>query len=136
MAYGQSKLANLLFTLELQRRLTEAGSDVIAVAAHPGLAATNLQSHTGNLVQNAILHLGNVLLAQDEDAGALPTVYAATQDVPPNAFVGPDGFQEMRGKPRLVGRTKQALDEDKARGLWELSEELTGVAFRIGVPAA
>jgi NAD(P)-dependent dehydrogenase (short-subunit alcohol dehydrogenase family) len=128
-AYGQSKLANLLFTLELQRRLDAAGSPLRAVAAHPGWAATNLQSHTGNVLQHAVLAVGNALLGQDEDGGARPTVYAATADIPGNSFAGPDGFQELRGKPRLVGRTKQALDEDMARGLWELSEQLTGVTF-------
>ena len=134
-AYGQSKLANLLFTLELQRRLDEAGSPLRATAAHPGWAATNLQSHTGNPLQHVAMKIGNIVLAQSEDAGALPTVYAATQDIPGNSFVGPDGFQEMRGKPTLVGRTGRALDEDKARALWELSEELTGVRFGLGQPS-
>ncbi len=128
-AYGQSNLANLLFTLELQRRLTAGGSDVLAVAAHPGYAATNLQSHTGSLVQNLLMRAGNLLLAQSDEQGAWPTLYAATQDVGPNAFVGPEGLQEMRGRPTLVGRTKQALDEATAAALWERSEALTGVPF-------
>lgn len=128
-AYGQSKLANLLFTLELQRRLTESGSDVAALAVHPGYAATNLQSHTGSTLQSLLMAVGNRVLAQSEERGAAPTVYAATQDIPGNSFVGPDGFQELRGKPTLVGRSKAALDEDTARGLWELSEQLTGVTF-------
>ena len=128
-AYGQSKLANLLFTLELQRRLAEAGSDVLAAAVHPGYAATNLQSHTGSSVQGLLMALANRVVAQSDEAGAEPTVFAATQPLPPNAFVGPDGFQEMRGAPRLVGRTKAALDEDTARGLWALSEQLTGTTF-------
>jgi len=135
-AYGQSKLANLLFTLELQQRLDEVDSPLRAMAAHPGWAATNLQSHTANFFHDAVMKIGNALLAQSEDEGALPTVYAATQDIPGNSFVGPDGFQEMRGKPVLVGRSGAAMDEDKARGLWELSEQLTGVRFGLGQPAA
>jgi len=134
-AYGQSKLSNLLFTSELQRRLAESGSDVLAMAAHPGYAATNLQSHTGNFLQNTILAVANKVIAQSEEAGAQPTVYAATEDIPGNSYVGPDGFMEQRGKPKLVGRSRAALDEDKARGLWELSEALTGVKFPLGVPA-
>ena len=128
-AYGQAKLANLLFTLELQRRLTAAGSPVLAVAAHPGYAATNLQSHTGTRVEHLVMKLGNALLGQSIDDGAAPTIHAATEDVPPNAYVGPGGLQELRGAPRLVGRTSRANDEETARGLWELSERLTGVAF-------
>jgi NAD(P)-dependent dehydrogenase (short-subunit alcohol dehydrogenase family) len=134
-AYGQSKLANLLFTSELQRRLTESGSDVRATAAHPGYAATNLQSHTGSWFQNFAMAVGNKVFAQSEDAGAWPTVYAATEDIPGNSYVGPDGFLEQRGKPKLVGRSGAAKDAEKARGLWELSEELTGVKFPLGVPA-
>ena len=91
-AYGQSKLANLLFTLELERRLSEAGSDLRATAAHPGWAATNLQSHTGSWLQNAVMWVGNHTIAQSDDAGAWPTVYAATEDIPGNSYVGPDGF--------------------------------------------
>jgi NAD(P)-dependent dehydrogenase (short-subunit alcohol dehydrogenase family) len=131
-AYGQSKLANLLFTLELQRRLDEAGSPVRATAAHPGWASTGLQGHTGNILQHAVMKIGNVVLAQNGDDGARPTVYAATEDIPGNSYVGPDGFQEFRGKPKLVGRTSAARDEEKARALWELSEELTGVRFGLG----
>jgi hypothetical protein len=96
---------------------------------HPGYAATNLQSRTGSRVGNLIGLIGNHIIAQSDEQGSEPTVYAATQDLAPNAFVGPDGFQEMRGKPALVSPTKAALDDDMARGLWERSEELTGVAF-------
>src|SRR3954453_2300581 len=132
-AYGQSKLANLLFTAELQRRLDDAGSDLRAMAAHPGYAATNLQSHTGNWFQNGLMFVTNKVLAQSEEAGAAPTGFAATEDLPGNPFVGPDGFQEQRGKPTVVGRSGAAKDADKARGLWELSEELTGVTFPLEV---
>jgi NAD(P)-dependent dehydrogenase (short-subunit alcohol dehydrogenase family) len=129
-AYGQSKLANLLFTLELQQRLATAGSDVRAVAAHPGWAVTNLQSHTGSAIQNGLLALGNRLWAQSDDMGALPTLYAATQDIPGGSYVGPDGLAEQRGHPHLVGRSRAARDGEAARRLWSLSEELTGTRFR------
>jgi NAD(P)-dependent dehydrogenase (short-subunit alcohol dehydrogenase family) len=132
-AYGQSKLANLLFTLELQRRLDP---DRRAVAAHPGWSATNLQSHTSSRLQDAALALGNRLLAQSEAMGALPTLYAATQDIPGGSYVGPDGWQEQRGHPTLVGRSRAASDERTARELWELSERLTGVRFPLASPAA
>jgi NAD(P)-dependent dehydrogenase (short-subunit alcohol dehydrogenase family) len=129
-AYGQSKLANLLFSLELQRRLAEAGSEVLATSAHPGYAATNLQSHSGNVLTELMMgKVFNPLFAQDEKAGALPTLYAAVADVPGNGFVGPDGFHGMRGTPKLVGRSNAALDEDVAKRLWTVSEDLTGVKF-------
>ena len=128
-AYGQSKLANLLFTLELQRRLIDAGSDVLATAAHPGYASTNLQSRTENVFQNAFMAIANRVIAQSDEMGALPTLYAATQDVPPAAYIGPDGFQEARGHPTIVGRSGAASDAGVARALWERSEELTGVRF-------
>jgi NAD(P)-dependent dehydrogenase (short-subunit alcohol dehydrogenase family) len=128
-AYGQSKLANLLFTAELQRRLTAAGSTVLATAAHPGYAATNLQFHSGRRSLDLLSVLGNRLLAQDEAAGALPTLYAALAEIPGNSFAGPGGFMEQRGAPKLVGRTGAARDPDVARRLWDVSEELTGVGF-------
>jgi NAD(P)-dependent dehydrogenase (short-subunit alcohol dehydrogenase family) len=125
-AYGQSKLANLLFTSELQRRLTASGSSVLATAAHPGYAATNLQFHSGSGFMDRLSRIGNRVLAQDEDGGALPTLYAAVADVPGDSFAGPGGFMEQRGAPKLVGRTKAAQDTDVARRLWEVSEQLTG----------
>jgi NAD(P)-dependent dehydrogenase (short-subunit alcohol dehydrogenase family) len=128
-AYGQSKLANLLFTAELQRRLTEAGSPVLATAAHPGYAATNLQFHSGWRSMDLINRLGNAVLAQSEEGGALPTLYAATADVPGDSFAGPGGFMEQRGPAKLVGRTRSAQDMAVAGQLWEVSEQLTGVAF-------
>ena len=131
-AYGQSKLANLLFTLELQRRLTEAGSGVRAVAAHPGYTATHLQGHTENRLQDALMKIGNRVIAQSDDMGALPTMFAATQDIPGGSYVGPDGFQEGRGHPTLVGRSRAASDVATARALWDLSERLT----RTGSPVA
>ncbi len=135
-AYGQSKLANLLFTLELQRRLDEAGSNLRALAAHPGYAATNLQNRTENVVQNTLMAIGNKLIAQSDEMGALPTLYAATQDLPGTSYVGPDGFQEQRGHPALVSRSAAASDQDTAKRLWTLSEELTGVSFPLTPTAA
>jgi NAD(P)-dependent dehydrogenase (short-subunit alcohol dehydrogenase family) len=128
-AYGQSKLANLLFTSELQRRLSAAGSSVLAVAAHPGYAATNLQFHSGRSWLDAVNHVTNRVFAQDAEGGALPLLYAAVADIPGNSYAGPGGFMEQRGAPKLVGRSRAALDPDAARRLWEVSEELTGVHF-------
>ena len=129
-AYGQSKLANLLFTAELQRRLTEVGSPVLATAAHPGMATTNLLRPPGERpriesIQRKITHL----LAQSDDDGALPTLYAAVADVPGNSYAGPSGFLQGRGAPKLVGRSRSARDSDLARRLWAVSEQLAGVTF-------
>jgi NAD(P)-dependent dehydrogenase (short-subunit alcohol dehydrogenase family) len=135
-AYGQSKLANLLFTSELQRRLTAAGSPVLATAAHPGYAATNLQFKSERRVLDVVGVVGNRLFAQDEDGGALPTLYAAVADVPGDSFAGPGGFMEQRGAPKLVGRSDAAKDAAVARRLWDVSEELTGVRFPLGAAAA
>ncbi|MEU8717856.1 oxidoreductase [Streptomyces sp. NPDC048663] len=134
-AYAQSKLANLLFTLELQRRLTEAGSPVRALAAHPGYAATNLQSRAANPLARLGMRLGNLVVAQDDRAGALPTLYAATQDLPGASYVGPDGMGGMRGAPALAGRSPAASDPVAARRLWTLSEEMTGVTWPLGAGA-
>jgi NAD(P)-dependent dehydrogenase (short-subunit alcohol dehydrogenase family) len=130
-AYGQSKLANLLFMMELQRRLDAAGSSLRSVAAHPGYAATALQSHTES-IQDQILGVFNHVIAQSAAMGALPTLYAATEDVPGAAYVGPDGLLEQRGHPHLVDMSGAAKNEGAARRLWEVSEELTGVTF--GLP--
>src|ERR1700729_2346505 len=135
-AYGQSTLANLLFTAELQRRLTASGSTVIATAAHPGYAATNLQFHSGRSSLDLISRIGNRVIAQDENGGALPTLYAAVADVPGNSFAGPGGFMEQRGAPKLVGRSKAAQDADVARRLWDVSEQLTSVRFPLTAAAA
>jgi NAD(P)-dependent dehydrogenase (short-subunit alcohol dehydrogenase family) len=128
-AYGQSKLANLLFTMELQRRLDEAGSPVRALAAHPGWAATNLQGRSGNPVLDVAMRVSNRFFAQSEAMGALPTLYAVAEDLPGGTYVGPDGRAEQRGHPTVVGRSAAAQDADVARRLWERSEELTGVHF-------
>jgi len=135
-AYGQSKLANLLFTAELQRRLTAVGSPVLATAAHPGYAATNLQFHSGRRSLDLLSAVGNHLLAQDENAGALPTLYAAVAEVPGNSFAGPGGFLEQRGAPKLVGRSSAAQDAATAARLWEVSEQLTDAHFPLSAGAA
>jgi NAD(P)-dependent dehydrogenase (short-subunit alcohol dehydrogenase family) len=132
-AYSQSKLANLLFTRELARRAQDAGSTLIAAAAHPGYAATNLTQPgigaMGSLVSRGIA-VADRILGQSDAMGALPQLYAATMpDVGPDSYYGPDRFLEQRGHPKAVGRTAQAQDEAKARRLWTLSEELTGVTY-------
>jgi NAD(P)-dependent dehydrogenase (short-subunit alcohol dehydrogenase family) len=136
-AYGQSKLANLLFALELQRRLTAAGSSIRALAAHPGYAATNLQGKSGNRIGDVLVrNVGNRLMAQSAAQGALPTLRAATDDLPGGSYLGPDGRREQRGRhPTLVGRSTDASDVELAKRLWTVSEELTGIGWadnRIG----
>lgn len=131
-AYGQSKLANLLFTSELQRRATEHGTSLTAAAAHPGYAATNLTSGpaTGAAILKPFLSLADRLVGQPDHMGALPQLYAATMpDVGPDDYWGPDALREQRGHPTRVGRTKHARDAEGARQLWERSEELTGVTY-------
>ncbi|MFD3687891.1 oxidoreductase [Nocardiopsis sp. NPDC058631] len=128
-AYDQSKLANLLFTLELQRRLEEAGSPVLSTAAHPGYAATNLQSHGANPLLRGIALLGNRVFAQSAAHGALPIIFAATQDVPGAAYAGPKALGGTRGAPALSSRSEAAWDGRAAKRLWALSEEMTEVTF-------
>jgi NAD(P)-dependent dehydrogenase (short-subunit alcohol dehydrogenase family) len=126
-AYGQSKLANLLFTYELDRRLSAAGSTRQAFAAHPGYAATNLQSHTDSF-QDRVMSVTNSIVAQSAHMGALPALYAATQsELPGGSFIGPDGLFEQRGYPKIVRSSRRSYDETTAAGLWNLSETLTGV---------
>jgi NAD(P)-dependent dehydrogenase (short-subunit alcohol dehydrogenase family) len=123
-AYANSKLANLIFISELQRRLTAAGSNITAVAAHPGLVATNMTGQTTGLT-NLIVRL----LAQSPADGALPVLMAATADIPGNSFTGPEHLLHMRGGAELIGRSKQAQDPALASQLWDASETLTGVRF-------
>jgi NAD(P)-dependent dehydrogenase (short-subunit alcohol dehydrogenase family) len=122
-AYEDSKLANLLFTLELQRRLSEQGSAVRAVAAHPGIARTNLVAHVGGV--NGLVNSLSQRLCNDAVKGALPTLYAATQDIPGGSYVGPDGIGHLRGYPVIHKTSKRAMDTDMARRLWDVSAELT-----------
>lgn len=125
-AYGQSKLANLLFTYELQRRLEASGKDTIAVAAHPGWTETNLQEHAKGV------KFLNRFFAQGPLMGALPTLYAATEDdVKGGDYYGPSGFLELNGPPKRVKSNKRSHDQNIAKRLWNVSEELTGVQFRI-----
>jgi len=137
LAYNQSKLADLMFALELDRRLRAAGSAIKSVAAHPGYAATNLQTAAPPLVDRVLMQVTNVLVAQSAEHGALPLLYAATDPgVEGGAYVGPDGIGEFRGRPRLVSPNARARDERTARRLWQVAEELTGVSFQIGSAAA
>ncbi|MBF8188348.1 SDR family NAD(P)-dependent oxidoreductase [Nonomuraea sp. K274] len=129
-AYAQSKLANLLFTSALQRRLAQVGSPLIATAAHPGMAATNLLKFDGRRrVRHLVQKAAAGLFAQGDDDGALPTLYAAVARIPGDSYAGPSGFLEGRGSPKLVGRSAKARDAEVAHRLWEVSEELTGVVF-------
>jgi NAD(P)-dependent dehydrogenase (short-subunit alcohol dehydrogenase family) len=129
-AYGQSKLANLLFCFELDRRLQATDADLLSVAAHPGYSATNLQfAATPSRIERLASVVLNRVYAQSAERGAAPTLYAATADIPGGSFVGPDGFQEMRGEPRIVKSTRAARDPETALRLWALSEQLTGVHF-------
>jgi NAD(P)-dependent dehydrogenase (short-subunit alcohol dehydrogenase family) len=127
-AYGQSKLANLLFTLELQRRLNEAGSPIRALSAHPGVAATALDRHIGGLQAVITTRFTYRFIAQKQpEFGALPTLYAATQDLPGDSYVGPGGRRGER--PRVEKRTARDSDTALAHRLWERSEELTDVHY-------
>ena len=129
-AYAQSKLANLLFALELDRRLRAAGSSVKSLAAHPGYAATNLQHAGPPGIDSAIMRVSNALVAQSGEMGALPELYAATEPgLEGGTYVGPDGFTEQRGHPEPVRPNRAARDEEVARRLWEVSEQLTGARF-------
>jgi NAD(P)-dependent dehydrogenase (short-subunit alcohol dehydrogenase family) len=127
-AYGQSKLANLLFALELDRRLRAAESGVKSLAAHPGYAATNLQTAAPPLFDRVVMKVSNAVIAQSDEMGALPTLFAATQPgLEGGMYIGPDGAGEHRGYPKVVQPNRAARDEDTARRLWEVSEELTSV---------
>jgi NAD(P)-dependent dehydrogenase (short-subunit alcohol dehydrogenase family) len=136
LAYGQSKLANLMFCFELQRRATAADSRLRSLAAHPGYSATNLQfAGPAHFYERWLMVVGNRLIAQSAEMGALPTLYAATvPDLPGGTFVGPDGLAEARGHPQIVGAAGRAYDEAAWRRLWEISEQLTGVRYEF--PAA
>ena len=126
-AYGQSKLANLLFALELDRRLRQEGSTVKSLAAHPGYAATNLQSASPPLIDRIVMKVSNAVIAQSDEMGALPTLFAATEPgLEGGTYIGPDGPNEQRGHPTIVSPSGRARDEDTARRLWQVSEELTG----------
>jgi NAD(P)-dependent dehydrogenase (short-subunit alcohol dehydrogenase family) len=127
LAYGESKVANLLFTYELQRRLEAAGADVIAVAAHPGWTATNLQGNA------RLIRFFNPLFGMQPEQGALPTLYAATApDVKGGSYYGPDGRNERRGYPTRLESNRLSHDQAVAKRLWEVSENLTGIVYSLG----
>jgi NAD(P)-dependent dehydrogenase (short-subunit alcohol dehydrogenase family) len=135
-AYAQSKLANLLFTHELGRRLRAAGKKTIVTACHPGYAATNLQqvgpTMAASSVASAVMRLGNGLFAQSADMGALPTLYAAVHpDLAGGEYIGPSGLFELRGYPKIARTSRAAQDEAVAQRLFGVSEELTKVAFAL-----
>src|SRR3954454_4780092 len=140
-AYAQSKLANLLFAYELQRRLAASGATTISVAAHPGYASTNLQAvgpqQSGNKVMGLLMNLGNLAFGQSADDGALPQLYAATAaDVEGGCFYGPSRLMESRGAPKRVKSTSRSKDPALAGRLWSVSEDLTDVRFdALGAPA-
>lgn len=133
-AYHRTKLANLLFMRELGRRALAVGSDLVSAAAHPGYARTNLQyagpQMAGRRGTEAVMRLGNALLGQSADTGALPQLRAATDpDVRSGDYFGPRGAAEQRGLPKRVRMSSNAQDDTAARLLWEASEDLTGVRY-------
>jgi NAD(P)-dependent dehydrogenase (short-subunit alcohol dehydrogenase family) len=130
-AYGQSKLACLMFAYELEYRFTGSGSRVRSMAAHPGYAATNLQSRT-ETVADTLMGVLNKVVAQSGEDGALPTLHAATEpDLPGGMYIGPGGPGEMWGGPVPVGSPAASHDRAVRRRLWDLSEELTGVPYPV-----
>jgi NAD(P)-dependent dehydrogenase (short-subunit alcohol dehydrogenase family) len=131
-AYGQSKLANLLFAYELQRRLATADAGTVAVAAHPGYSSTELTRHLPAWMQPANRVLVEPLLAQPAEQGSLPSLRAATDpEAQGGQYYGPDGFQQMRGAPKLVRSTGASYDTAAQRRLWAVSQELTGVIYPV-----
>jgi len=125
-SYGDSKIANIYFTLELSRKLEQNGNNPTVAAAHPGWTATELQRHAG------FMEFLNNFFAQDITMGALPTLYAAVgEDVKSGDYFGPSGFMEMRGYPKKVKSNELSQNEEIAEKLWTVSEELTGVRFNV-----
>ncbi|OBF43141.1 oxidoreductase [Mycobacterium sp. 852002-50816_SCH5313054-b] len=127
LAYGQSKLANLLFTSELQRRSHAAGSSLRALAAHPGWSHTNLQGNSGRKLGDAAVLAADRLVSTDADFGARQTLYAASQDLPGDTFIGPRFG--LYGRTQPTWRNWPAKREATAAALWDLSEQLTGTKF-------
>jgi NAD(P)-dependent dehydrogenase (short-subunit alcohol dehydrogenase family) len=128
--YGQSKISNLMFCFELQKRATAAGWALRSLAAHPGYARTNLQFAGPHWYEQWLMRLTNPVLGQSDAMGALPQLYAATDPgVPGGSFIGPDGLFEQRGHPRIVTAAAKAYDEAIWCRLWDVSEELTGVRY-------
>jgi NAD(P)-dependent dehydrogenase (short-subunit alcohol dehydrogenase family) len=131
-AYGASKLANILFAKELDRRARLAHSKLVSLAVHPGVSTTNIFANGpgANSLKALVVRLLAPVMMQNDEAGALPTLYAATS---PSAhggeYIGPDGFQELKGSPAVVQPRPQALDEAVGQQLWAVSEQLTGVTY-------
>lgn len=141
-AYGQSKLANLMFARELARRSEAAGVPLRSTAAHPGYSATHLQTSGPTLgggllnpVRKASFGLFNKVAAQSDEMGALPSLFAAIEEIPGGSLVGPDRFDQMAGHPKLVGSSGASKDTETAARLWDVSRELTGVGFEALAPA-
>ena len=142
-AYGQSKLANLIFALDLQTRIGEVGLDMKSIGAHPGVSKTNLTaagndmgSSVFSIISKPFLFLSDTLMAQDAEHGALPTLYAATNpDLAGGEYIGPDGMGELRGSPTIVAPRKVTHNVEVADRLWKKSAELTGVEYDFGQPA-
>ncbi len=128
-AYAASKLANMLFMLELQRRLTEGGSTLRVTGAHPGSTATAITASSGRGFFSWLGSWGHQLVGMPVWRGALPTLYAATMDVPGNSYIGPHGPGEFMGWPTMVGRSAAAADPALARACWDASVELSGVGL-------
>jgi NAD(P)-dependent dehydrogenase (short-subunit alcohol dehydrogenase family) len=125
-AYSDSKIANLYFTYGLAERIGKSGSETLAVAAHPGWTATDLQRHA------VYVRVLNKFFAQNIEMGALPTLYAAvTEDVNNADYFGPSGFLEMKGYPKKVDSNALSQDANIAQRLWSVSEELTGIKYRL-----
>jgi NAD(P)-dependent dehydrogenase (short-subunit alcohol dehydrogenase family) len=131
-AYNESKLANLLFARELDRRARAAGSRLISVPVHPGISRTSIVDNGPGMsgLKMFALRVLSPFITQDDGAGALPTLYAATApEAQGGAYIGPDGFNGFKGSPTVEKPRPQALDEDVAKRLWTVSEELTGVVY-------
>jgi NAD(P)-dependent dehydrogenase (short-subunit alcohol dehydrogenase family) len=134
--YAQSKFANVLFGLELDRRLRAGGLPIKSILAHPGYSATNLQSTGPTGLLKSVLKFTNRLFAQDVETGALNQLYAATDaHAESGQFIGPDGWGESRGYPSIVQPVNAAKDVDVAKRLWRVSEDLTGVHFEVPLAA-
>ena len=132
-AYKDSKLANLLFARELHRQLSACDSQILSVAAHPGVVRTGLFGHVAG-ASGLWLDIGSRIVGHTVDQGILPTLFAATQDVPGGTFIGPKGFQQLRGFPGIVKSSKNGTNEELGQRLWQLSESLTGARLDCGTP--
>ena len=128
-AYCDSKLDVTLFALELNRRLAASGSRVRSLAAHPGIATTNLVAHVGGFL--GLMNRATRFLVNDAEHGALPSLYAASQDIPGGSYVGPDGVGSIRGYPEVRKPSRAASDPEAARTLWSATAELTGIGAEL-----